>query len=121
MATMLTECTDGMIDHAALDRLVRFGGNKLLKDMIVLFLADAPPRLVKAREGASARDRTAVSRALHALKSSSGQLGAFVMMDRCGEGEALAIGGDSSELEAAVARVEQAFASARVELERRLL
>lgn len=113
----MTDSAAETLDRSALDRLVRFGGSKLLTDMIRIFLTDAPVRIAAARVGASAGDAAAVCRALHALKSSAGQLGAHVMMARCETGERLASLGDRAALHDAVADVEIAFAAARSRLE----
>ena len=66
-------------DDASLERLRRFGGGKLLGEMIALFLLAAPERINAARLGLSAHDVKATEMALHALKSSSAQLGAMKM------------------------------------------
>lgn len=66
-------------DQDALDRLRRFGGDKLLGEMITLFLAAAPERLEAARAAATSGDAESAERALHSLKSSAAQLGAMRM------------------------------------------
>ncbi len=80
-------------DPEALERLRRFGGTKLLTDMITLFLEAMPERVATAREGAERGDAPAVEHALHALKSSSAQLGALRMHRLSVEGEQLAKAG----------------------------
>ena len=79
--------------------------------------ADAPGRIAGARAGVRADDAGAVARALHAPKSSAGQLGAHHMMACCEAGETLANLGDTTALRAAVADVELAFASVQSQLE----
>ena len=74
-------------DDAALERLRRFGGAKLLSDMISLFLEAAPGRLATARSGLEGGDASAVEMSLHSLKSSSAQLGALRMQRLCERGE----------------------------------
>ena len=83
-------------DPAALDRLRRFGGNKLLGDMIALFLEAMPQRLAAARSGFVREDAHAVEHELHALKSSAAQLGALRMHRLSEEGERLARAGTLS-------------------------
>jgi HPt (histidine-containing phosphotransfer) domain-containing protein len=78
------------LDQSALDRLQRFGGGKLLREMIALFLAAAPERIAAARAGVETGDAPAAEMALHSLKSSSAQLGAMRMQRLCEQGEALA-------------------------------
>jgi HPt (histidine-containing phosphotransfer) domain-containing protein len=74
-------------DDASLDRLRRFGGGKLLGQMIDLYLEAAPERMAAARAALEAADAPAVEMALHSLKSSSAQLGAFRMQRLCERGE----------------------------------
>ena len=80
-------------DETALDRLRRFGGDKLVRSMSAVFLEHVPARLDAARGGLEARDPEPVRDALHALKSSAAQLGAQRMSALCAEGEAIARGG----------------------------
>lgn len=80
-------------DPAALDRLERFGGAKLLREMITLFLAAAPERIAAARLAVRHRDAGAAEQALHSLKSSAAQLGAMRMQRLCQDGEHRARGG----------------------------
>ena len=80
-------------DPAALDRLRRFGGSKLLGDMITLFLEAMPQRLAAARSGFVRGDTPAVEHELHALKSSAAQLGALRLHRLTQEGERLARAG----------------------------
>lgn len=81
-------------DQAALDRLRRFGGGKLLGEMIALFLAAAPERLGLARAAAARGDAKDVELALHSLKSSAAQLGALQMQRLSDDGEQRARLGD---------------------------
>ena len=81
------------LDQSALDRLQRFGGNKLLREMIALFLVAAPERVAAARTGVDGGDAPATEMALHSLKSSSAQLGAMRMQRLCEQGESLARAG----------------------------
>lgn len=74
-------------DEASLERLRRFGGGKLLTQMIALFLEAAPTRLEAARSGVERGDASAVEMALHSLKSSAAQLGALRMQRLCERGE----------------------------------
>ena len=80
-------------DPEALERLRRFGGDKLLCDMVVLFLEALPRRLASARAGLGRGECHAVEHELHALKSSAAQLGALRMHRLSQEGELLAKAG----------------------------
>ena len=80
-------------DQASLDRLKRFGGGKLLGEMVALYLAAAPERLALASDGLAANNVKQVEDALHSLKSSSAQLGAMRMRALCERGEITARAG----------------------------
>jgi HPt (histidine-containing phosphotransfer) domain-containing protein len=77
-------------DARALDRLRRFGGRKLLGEMIGLFLSIAPERVATARQAYDAGDLPALERAMHSLKGSAAQLGALRLERLSGKGEQLA-------------------------------
>ena len=81
------------VDPDALARLERFGGAKLLREMIALYLENAPERLGAAEAGITTGDAAAAENALHSLKSSSAQLGAMRLSRLCEEGETLARSG----------------------------
>ncbi len=100
-------------DPGALERLHRFGGDKLLAQMIALFLEVAPERIASARAGDAAQDAHAVELALHSLKSSSAQLGAMQMQRLSERGEALARAGSLEGTTALVAELDQEFARVR--------
>jgi HPt (histidine-containing phosphotransfer) domain-containing protein len=77
------------LDPNALTRLERFGGKKLLREMIVLFESAAPERIDAARAAVAAADVASAELALHSLKSSSAQLGAVRLGRLAEEGEVL--------------------------------
>jgi FOG: HPt domain len=95
------------LDPAALERLNRFGGGKLLREMIRLFLMAAPERIAAARAGLEGGDANAVEMALHALKSSSAQLGAMRMQKLCERGEMLGRAGTLEPVTAIVRDLEE--------------
>ena len=88
------------IDREALMRLERFGGIKLLHEMIALFLETARERLAAAAAGFDAGDPRAIENAMHSLKSSSAQLGALRLSRLCGQAETIARGGTIPGMEA---------------------
>jgi HPt (histidine-containing phosphotransfer) domain-containing protein len=109
-------------DSSALDRLRRFGGGKLLGEMIALFLMAAPERVGAARAGYGRGDATEVERALHSLKSSAGQLGALRLQRLSERGEQLARSSKLDEmptllqdLDAELVRVREWLSKARAE------
>src|SRR3954469_23427336 len=96
-------------DAASLDRLKRFGGDKLLGEMISLYLSTAPERLDAARGGIETSDARAAELAMHSLKSSSAQLGALRMQRICEQGEALAKKGALPEVAGLLAQLDEEF------------
>ena len=95
-----------LLDNSALDRLRGFGGEKLLGGMIELFVKNAPRKAADAREALDCGDAAALRAALHALKSSSGQLGAVSVHRACVAGEELASRGELSACAEHVERIE---------------
>jgi HPt (histidine-containing phosphotransfer) domain-containing protein len=109
-------------DARALDRLKRFGGDKLLGEMIALFLSISPERVATARQAHAAGDAPTLERSLHSLKGSAAQLGALRLQRLSGEGERLARLGTLSgvpilmqELDEELARVREWLVKARDE------
>lgn len=79
-----------LIDSDAISRLRDFGGDRLLRGMIELFVKNAPAKGSDARAALDRGDAAALRSALHALKSSAGQLGAATVHRACIAGEELA-------------------------------
>lgn len=96
-------------DQASLDRLKRFGGGKLLSEMVSLYLAAAPERLNAAREGLASNNVKAVEDALHSLKSSSAQLGAMRMRALCEKGEITARNGSLEHIDQLMRALDDEF------------
>lgn len=97
---------DALIDAAALDRLRKFGGERLLSGMVELFVKNAPHRVTEAREALDCGDAAGLRAALHGLKSSAGQLGATSVRRACQAGEELASRGELTSCGPHVARIE---------------
>ena len=95
-----------LINEDAIDRLRKFGGDKLLGGMIELFAANAPRLSAEAREALDCGDAAALRAALHSLKSSAGQLGAGSVYEACVVGEGLASRGELDACAAQVVRIE---------------
>lgn len=90
------------LDPAAVERLRRVGGEKLLRDMIDLFLTHAPGRVANAMAARDEGDVRTLERAVHSLKSTAGNLGGTAVQLLSQEIEDLAAAGD---LDAAAARL----------------
>lgn len=95
-----------VVDHSAIERLRGFGGPKLVRGMIELFLTNAPARAADAREALDCGDSAGLRAALHGLKSSAGQLGAQTVYQACVAGEELASRGELTPCASHVAQIE---------------
>lgn len=100
-------------DHEALERLRRFGGDKLLREMIALFLGATPERIEAARKAALGGDAAAAERALHSLKSSAAQLGAMRMQHLSERGEHAARAGSLDDVLPIVHEISEEHARVR--------
>jgi HPt (histidine-containing phosphotransfer) domain-containing protein len=105
------------LDGEAIARLLRLGGDELAGRMAALFLGLAPERLREARAAVAAGDRDQVRRAAHSLKSSSGNVGAYAVLEAAGQLEEAAERGEPpAELTALLAALEAALEGADPEL-----
>lgn len=108
-----------VLDSAALDRLVEWGGDKLLRQMLRLFLENARERLEQVEAGlAPDGDLDETHRAAHALKSSSANLGAMQVSAISAELEAAAAEGSLEESRRLADALVEAHAAADVALTR---
>src|SRR5262245_3194736 len=78
------------IDGAALDRLRRVGKDKLVRQMIEIYLDYAPRMVRNALDGERVGDCVAIEKAMHSLKSSAGHIGAGAVHDLARRLESLA-------------------------------
>lgn len=66
-----------MIDRAALERLQEWGGPKLVREMVRLFLDNSSERVGQIRSGLEENRLEVAERAAHSLKSSAANVGAM--------------------------------------------
>jgi len=104
-------------DPTAIDKLRHLGGEKFVGDMIALFFQYAPQRLEAARSAAGAGDLQAVARAVHALKSSAGQIGARQVQDLAARIEKLATENQAEGAKALLSSLEVAITQVKPLLE----
>ena len=76
------------------DALLELLDEQTMRDVVALFVASAPTRLVSVREGLATGDTARASTAFHTLRSGCGQLGARRLEELCATGEQLAKHGD---------------------------
>jgi HPt (histidine-containing phosphotransfer) domain-containing protein len=105
------------IDPAALERLREWGGDKLVGQMVHLFLDNSLTRMEQIRTGATGDDLAEAEKGAHSLKSSAANVGAESVREVAAEMEGLAGSGDRDGVKALLPRMEEVYASARAELE----
>ena len=92
------------------------GDSQLLQELVDLFLSNAPELLQQMRRAAEDEDATALGKAAHTLRGSSGQMGALRMQELCNTVQALATTGSLVGVESLLAEVSAAFERAVSEL-----
>lgn len=97
---------------SALERLRRFGGDALLRDMIDLFLEHAPKRIAASQQALAANDLAPVRLSVHSLVSSCAQLGAERMRRLSADAEQ-AVAADPGALAGLLEALEREFAVVR--------
>jgi HPt (histidine-containing phosphotransfer) domain-containing protein len=65
-----------VVKQAALERLKKWGGESLLRELIGIYRETAPGRLAELRRGVEQGQLDIAERAAHTMKSSAGNLGA---------------------------------------------
>lgn len=106
-----------VLDHAALDRLDRIGGQEFVIEMIDLFLDHSPQRLAAARAAFAAGDYPTLYRSAHSLKSTAANLGALALQSVAERVEALAAAEDSGGVAALVDELDWSFEQVRKRLD----
>jgi HPt (histidine-containing phosphotransfer) domain-containing protein len=114
-----------VLDPKSLERLREWGGDKLLSEMVRLFLENAPQRMEQIRRGAGDGNLDDGERGAHSLKSSAANLGAEKLRALAADAERAASDGDRDsvasmlpDLEDAFSQVITALQSVREELSR---
>ena len=106
-----------VLEEAALDRLLRIGGQEFLLEMIDLFLENAPLRLRAAGEALENGDIQGVYRAAHSLKSTAGNMGARALQEASERAEERAAEKDLETIPPLLDRMTECFEQVRLRLE----
>jgi HPt (histidine-containing phosphotransfer) domain-containing protein len=108
-----------VLERAALERLHRIGGAKLLRQMVDLYLANGPERVRSLVEGMETGDLERAERAAHTLKSSAGNVGAARLQRSAETVEAMVAAGtlDAALVRRVVQDYEDSVAALQRELE----
>jgi HPt (histidine-containing phosphotransfer) domain-containing protein len=105
------------INSAAIDRLVKLGGQKFALDMMNLFASYGGQKVGEARQARHAGNLKALAEAVHPLKSSAGNVGATRVQMLAETIETLAVSGNAEPAVAQLNELERAFVEAVAGLE----
>ena len=105
-----------LLDPIAFAKLRRLGGDKLLGQMIDIFLNFVPTKIAQALEEQKANHLQAIEQGAHAIKSSASHVGARRLQDLAIEIERLAKERQPESLPALLADLESEFARVRTAL-----
>jgi len=105
------------INQDSLDRLSDWGGSKLVKEMIRLFIQNGPSRMDQIRSVRENGDVDQPERGAHSLKSSAANIGADHVRRIADEIEVAASNGEAARVQELLPGLEEAFAAAMKELE----
>ena len=86
------------LDATVVEQIQQLGGDKLLSELVEIFLRQAPHRLQELRAGMAENDLERVAKAAHSFRSSSVSLGARAISEEAGVLERLADQGTGDEL-----------------------
>jgi HPt (histidine-containing phosphotransfer) domain-containing protein len=106
-----------LLDPVALERLRRLGGDGFVLKMTDLFLSYSTQKIEEARQALAAANPAQVARAVHAIKSSAGNVGALEVQDLATRIEQLASQSQPDSLAALMHELELSFAKTKIELE----
>lgn len=108
---------DEVVESAALERLIRIGGQEFLLEMIELFLEHAPERVRAATEAAGMGDDQGLYRAAHSLKSTAANLGARTLQRVAERVEGRAAARDTAGMTALLEEMAARYEDVRQRLE----
>jgi CheY-like chemotaxis protein/HPt (histidine-containing phosphotransfer) domain-containing protein len=103
------EETDLSLDAGALQNLRDLGGDDFLREVVEVFLSDAPALIASLRSSLEQHNGEELRRAAHTLKSNGSTLGAEAFAELCRTVELQAKGGRLDGLPQLVDRIEQEF------------
>ncbi len=106
-----------VLDPQAISRLREWGGDKLVGQMIKLFLANSPERVEQIRTGVDGGDTKEAERAAHSLKSSAANVGSMEVRRIALEMEGAANRGDLAAVRDLLPSLEEAYGRTRAALE----
>lgn len=106
-----------VLDPAALERLKEWGGERLLSQMVKLFLENSPTRMDQIRGGIGGGDIEEAEKGAHSLKSSAANVGAEELRAAAAAMERHASDKEEPAVTALLPTLEEAYARACAALE----
>lgn len=110
-AKIAVTMTEELLDREIVEQIRELGGDKLLADLVDIYLEHTPGRLEALDTGLNVGDLEEVERAAHSIRSSSVSLGARWVAEEAALVEALARRGAREELARKAVGLEEAIAS----------
>ncbi len=105
------------INVQALERLKAWGGDKLVGQMVRLFLKNSGVRMDQIRKGVNEEDSDEAERGAHSLKSTAANVGAELLRELATQIERAALEPDYDRMRSRLSEIEAAYAAAIAELE----
>jgi len=105
------------IDVQALERLKEWGGDKLVGQIVRLFLKNSGVRMDQIRKGVHEEDSDEAERGAHSLKSTAANVGAESLRELAITIEAAALQPDYDQMRSTLPEIEAAYSAAITELE----
>src|SRR5215207_8388335 len=109
--------TEDPIDHAGMKNLRDLGGSEMISELARMFFDDTRSDLRTLREAVEENDARSVERVAHALRGSSGNMGATRMAVICAELQNVGASGDLGHAAELLDRLEEEFGRVRPALE----
>ena len=110
----MTESTP--IDPEAIERINRIGGSNLIVRMIGVFLENAPAHLEAIENAEKEEDWESVGKSAHALKSSTGNIGANSLFDLFDRIERMVVNQECEGIAERITKLRPLYESARKRL-----
>ena len=111
--------TPPALDAAVLDRLRQLnqaGEPDIVREVLTVFLADAPVRLAAIDDAIRGGEGQTLQRAAHALKGAAGSIGAHALQAYCRELEEIGKAGTLDRAPDLGRRIHEEFARVRAEI-----
>lgn len=117
----MTDRQEFELQETSLQQIHGIGGDKLLREMIEIFLRSGAERLTSARQALTSGDLDAVGYVAHSLRSSAGNLGGLQLSEVAAELESLAREGQLERVRERFSRLEEIYRQMETLLQQRLL